>query len=1083
MKIKIFLFIFIFLILFSVVSAKLVIGEYSEGISIKEVVGGTQIKFMAEDAKLIILEGEDNPTVKAVYTNIKPTSQASSASIYFLLSEEIEKIDITASKDTKIYINGLVINLKKGLRLTLERGDLRILSPEGKFAFDYAPEFLNANLPGAPKTITYVADPLSNIEFPNGYILDKGIVKYSLGNKEYYVPQGEISSLNNYQINAEKTKVVIGENFKLNGEKLYLTGKGFDVSFNSPELKISLDEAKNKKYFNIGDEGKSVENIQKITGSPSTGKYDLVTKEYVKKWQRNNNLDDDGLPGKDFIEKISNPASLDFSKSKNGKYFSYGDTGDSVKEIQSFLVSKGYLLSYTASGKTNVDGIFLSRTKEALERWQGDNDNLVVDGKFGKNAAKAFESSKKNVEVYMLGGSAEITNKKTSLDIFLDEETMVNLANKKYYFDGKSIHQKLSNSLKSSSVQVPTKITFNNGFWSDDVVELIPNQREIGRIEMRDFVISQGVNPSESVCSSFTTYACPLIIEGEEFLEANSKELISTVRDMGIYGPAWKMSSNIVGEDGKRIYDKNVFLDTTAQIKLEKLKTKIKKESLEMKNKGTPKETIRKILSKKYRVQIGEIYNDNKVSMPVSLEKGDVLSMYFYKSNYLTAALIEGKDNQANTHVGTIPYSIETTLNLEGGDSVANQIKKQLKINDEGLPVNTYAYFDKGGSLKKANYVEGIFFSEDGTLLPEKIELLVTRPQIAHMIHYTTGEKDPFHVESLDQVLKKEEFTLFGVTRPVSSEYINDVVQTPESYNKMKQEISCVTASCKDMNMEQTLRINGIKDSKEFANAVETSTQERKKEFNIPENKLKEFNHLTLAVIDKESKFGDSISYKIEADPIGRAALTSYKFLKGDDNPGVFSQGYMQVNIGSIKESADFFGEKVPSTEQIYANKDISIKYGQRHLAPIYQTYSNEEPITEKQVKLIAAAYNSGHYTPRNAAIQEQLFKLGYYNKKSDGKWGENTEIALQRFSRENNLEMPEIDEMTFTSKDFENTALYKEIKKKYQEKTGESFDYAVVPDISHITYRTRSLKAEEYSVERHAQNVYQSYKLFCGDC
>ena len=73
--------------------------------------------------------------------------------------------------------------------------------------------------------------------------LNDGVVKYSFEDEKYYVPEGETASLSNYQIDAGKSDVIIGDNFKIKGDSVYLEGDGFEVSFNSPQPQISLASA------------------------------------------------------------------------------------------------------------------------------------------------------------------------------------------------------------------------------------------------------------------------------------------------------------------------------------------------------------------------------------------------------------------------------------------------------------------------------------------------------------------------------------------------------------------------------------------------------------------------------------------------------------------------------------------------------------------------------------------------------------------------------------------------------------------------------------------------------------------------
>lgn len=99
--------------------------------------------------------------------------------------------------------------------------------------------------------------------------------------------------------------------------------------------------------------------------------YGPVTAASVKCFQRQNNLEQDGIAGPQTREMIMSP---------DAKYYAVfkGISGDDVKRIQDRLYELGYLLS-----ADNVNGIFEERTEEAVIKLQEVNQ-LTADGKVGR---------------------------------------------------------------------------------------------------------------------------------------------------------------------------------------------------------------------------------------------------------------------------------------------------------------------------------------------------------------------------------------------------------------------------------------------------------------------------------------------------------------------------------------------------------------------------------------------------------------------------------------------------------------------------------------------------------------------------
>lgn len=117
--------------------------------------------------------------------------------------------------------------------------------------------------------------------------------------------------------------------------------------------------------------------------------YGPVTAASVKRFQRQNNLEQDGIAGLQTREMIMSP---------EAKYYAVflGISGDDVKQIQNRLYELGYLLS-----ADNVNGTFDELTEKAVIKLQEMNQ-LNADGKVGKQTVNLLysESVKPNFLSY-----------------------------------------------------------------------------------------------------------------------------------------------------------------------------------------------------------------------------------------------------------------------------------------------------------------------------------------------------------------------------------------------------------------------------------------------------------------------------------------------------------------------------------------------------------------------------------------------------------------------------------------------------------------------------------------------------------
>ena len=126
--------------------------------------------------------------------------------------------------------------------------------------------------------------------------------------------------------------------------------------------------------------------------------YGPVTAASVKRFQRQNGLEQDGIAGPQTREMIMSP---------DAKYYAVflGISGDDVKRIQGRLYELGYL---TSAG--SVDGTFEEETEKAVMKLQEVNQ-LTVDGKVGRQTSNLLYSEEVKPNYLSYGEESDLVLK------------------------------------------------------------------------------------------------------------------------------------------------------------------------------------------------------------------------------------------------------------------------------------------------------------------------------------------------------------------------------------------------------------------------------------------------------------------------------------------------------------------------------------------------------------------------------------------------------------------------------------------------------------------------------------------------
>ncbi len=269
---------------------------------------------------------------------------------------------------------------------------------------------------------------------------------------------------------------------------------------------------------------------------------------------------------------------------------------DAVSKIQKMLVDKDYDLGKYGPNKDGVDGLFGRKTKAALSKY---NYEKEIDGVIGPKTELAFSQYKKD--------KGREKNTLESLNIPLD------------FIEGKDLQSRLQ----------------NKNYFKNKIEDFNLNTDNILiKSEKGAFKINSEKKCTAKHCSQYV---------GEEI----EKKVKATGREnVGAFGDAWTIHTNLMGAGAKEIY--NVFPDVKPSI-------------------NNPEQYIKNLTKLTPMVS------------PEDLKSGDVVNMYYGGSTNHSKAYEKGH-KVFSTHVGIIKEDIDGNKYVE--HNVGSKIYKEplLKI-------------------------------------------------------------------------------------------------------------------------------------------------------------------------------------------------------------------------------------------------------------------------------------------------------------------------------------------------------------------------------------------------------------------
>ncbi|MBI5390821.1 peptidoglycan-binding protein, partial [Candidatus Woesearchaeota archaeon] len=624
-------------------------------------------------------------------------------------------------------------------------------------------------------------------------------------------------------------------------------------------------------------------------------------------------------------------------------------------------------------GISSPDGKYGPVTTAKVEAWQTAH-GLVNDGKFGESSLNAALGSDDTLSVSPNGGSASLTMGKNGLKMKFQGESTFSVGDKEINFDGKNVYSTFISQSLDHQLNVPAEITFLNeeGNQLGGKVRISATKTQFSNIQETDLARAcamSGVSMKSASCAASTSIIFDQQAPTGQKYSWGSPSLSTAA---GTVGDGWEMSHNMVERGGKRVFFSEDSLSQEEKQKLGDMRSRMQAEyqtgiqqisvasdSPEYQQKKTE---LIKSISERYREEEGQILNQH-IPSPVFVEQGDVISMYYQKSNFLAEAMVNGKDEQKNTHVGVVKSFENEVYDIPRGEtqSPVDYLRQKLGLkNTDSMYVNQYAA-EIDGTVTPLVIKDGNFYTTDGSpmnAVPSKITVI--RPQLAHMIHYG-NEQSPLHVEPLDKTMDGSDMSLYAVTR--ASEGIRDQIAEAnaqiDTVAVQPSLATCKVPPCSALPATGRAKFRGV-DDQVIQGIDHFDTQ------GIPQSQQEPFKAAVLATVEMES--GGYKGYRNKAEFL----LASVIGKKEDQSLGTYSQ----IKPSALEEAAKVTGDDVRGID--LTTDTGSIEGTGVIIKAIFQKYipPTKKELSDKDLQLIGAAFNTGI----NSEYTRKLAKGDYTN-------------------------------------------------------------------------------------------------------
>ena len=230
-------------------------------------------------------------------------------------------------------------------------------------------------------------------------LMDRNDEENGTGSEEFLIPGFSL-----YTETASRNTVITGPEGSL--EATLLGGEaddGIDPDSENVSLDdVPLDQIEFLNLYTRGTYDRSVAYIQQrlmdlgfMDSAEPTEYYGSATMEAVRRFQRQNDLKQDGIMGSETIAMLISPDAKSYLLRR-------GMTGDDITAIQKRLYELGYL-----SSKNLINGSFDSETEDAVRALQTAN-SISSDGKIGSETLELVYSEDVKANIISFGDKSDV---------------------------------------------------------------------------------------------------------------------------------------------------------------------------------------------------------------------------------------------------------------------------------------------------------------------------------------------------------------------------------------------------------------------------------------------------------------------------------------------------------------------------------------------------------------------------------------------------------------------------------------------------------------------------------------------------
>lgn len=757
---------------------------------------------------------------------------------------------------------------------------------------------------------------------------------------------------------------------------------------------------------------------------------------------------------------------------------------------------------------TSPDGKYGSGTRTAVVSWQnsyntqnnlnpGDAGYLAPDGSWGQEDTTAYFQMTYNHDqspptlVFDMGstesgGIAVVHFEETGLDVTTAGDMDLEIEGQRLQIQDGEADKQLAEIIEAE-VAVPvtlssyapcdtSSVSFTGQALGGSHCKIFSTRIDDGTYSVNDAVVSGtirascplalgNIDPAKAQCATYVAEYAK--VQGGRYLTYGSQQDNAAVY-LGEFESSWHMSDHMRDRGGTTLFWKEQNADME--------------------------------------------FNDPRLAEQVdynygNFKEGDIIFFYYTKSNFLREAYETGTDGRQATHSARVvgKESEQYTISQSEVDP-AQYLQTQLGVSSDFL--GGYPVWING---QRAVYNNGAYYSYDSTrgvvgspiVLNPGDQVVVEKTIITQMYHENSRDQQPFKVVDYGKFLSDnvQTMSLYEHVRPdptkvaeietrfagttavevssdadiadalrasgVSEENLPAMVELTKEINNVPSNWKgngdvLMLPSANTLPPEDTVVANMEKrwlpTAGDIYSVVEASSEQRAQEYGIPSDDVDDLTEATIAIGMIESYWGETQSTSSQITLVTESFIAK----TGVGMTSTRSYGVLQTQDQLAQKNAEELGVDDYTGPSELVTLEGGVKHGQRNIAQAWDRYAVDNdgrdlPYEEK-LGMVAAAHHMGEDAPMVAAVQSQLFDLGYGGKSNiDGFYGEDTITTLQKYAEEKGVPFDAVtarndcaylhaDLSSCTSGALEASPVYTSIRQDWKTKTGEEPRYAIVP-------------------------------------